>query len=244
MFEYILICLIVTICAFIQGFSGFAFSLVLFPLLAFFISFEELVILNMILSFVLNANVFIKIRKYTKFNMLKWLIIPACIFTVISSLFLDDINEVWFKVFIGFLLILSVVLNVFKLNFYIKNDRKWYPFIGSISGMLNGVSGIGGPPLIIFFQNVKLSKMEYKSLFNKVFLSLNIVAISSYFFQGFINEKIFKLSLITTIFVIIGSSLGLVVSRKVSEKLFKKILLIVILIMGISMVVGGFNEIK
>ncbi len=237
--EIIMISLIVTVCSFIQGFSGFAFSLVLFPLLAFYIPYNQLVMLNMILSFVLNLNVFIQIRKHSNMKKLLPLIIPACIFTIIASTYIDDISETGFKIFIGSLLIISVILNVLKFNLKIKNYQKYYPIVGSFSGALNGISGIGGPPLIIYFQNVDLPKMEYKSMFNKIFLSLNIVAITSFIIQGFIDVETVKLSFISIIFVVIGSTLGLKLSEKVSEKMFKKVLLLIILLMGINMIVGA-----
>lgn len=238
MFEIIVLSLIMFVCAFIQGFAGFAFSLVLIPLLGFFFEFHEIVVLNLIFSFILNFSVFLKIRKHAKLREVAVLIIFALFFTVIGAKFITTVNDSTLKIILGVLLIISSMLNVFQIKLNIKDYKKYYPIVGSITGILNGMSGISGPPLILYFSNVKMDKLTYKATFNTIFLSLNVIAIATYASMGSIDRSVLKIAGTYGIVVIIGAYVGMWFSNKVSEKLFKKVVILIILIMGITMVVG------
>ncbi len=236
--EYLFIILIILVSAFIQGFSGFAFSLVLIPLLGLFFPFQEVIVLNLLFSFVLNLSVFVKLYKHAKIKELLVLIVFALIFTVVGSMFVKSFDETLLKIVLGSLLIISSLISIFKINVTLDNPSKFYPVVGSIAGFLNGLSSIAGPPLIIFFANTKMDKLTYKATFNAIFLSLNIIALISYSYFKILTIDLLQTGLIYAIFVVIGAYVGLLVSYKVSEKLFKQIILYIILIMGISMIVG------
>ncbi len=236
--EFLLVGFIIFFSAFIQGFSGFAFSLVLIPLLGFFFGFHDIVILNVIFSFILNLSVFIKIRQHARLKELSVLIICAMIFTIAGAMFVGGVNEKILKLLLGGLLIVSSLVNFFQIKVSIKNYKKYYPYVGSATGFLNGMSGISGPPLIVFFSNVKMDKLVYKATFNAVFLSLNIVAIVSYTFLNYIDIVILKTSAMYGLFVIVGAYAGLALSHRIEERHFKKIVTVIIFIMGLTMIVG------
>lgn len=238
MLEVVLICLIVFLSAFIQGFSGFAFSLVLIPLLGYFYGFRDVVVLNLIFSFMLNLSVFIKIRRHAKLKELLVLIGFAILFTIVGARFIGGINESVLKLILGTLLIISSIINLLQVKVKIKEYKKYYPYVGAVTGFLNGISGISGPPLIVFFSNIKMDKLTYKATFNSIFLSLNVIGIISYYMFGYIDTGIVKVSGMYGIFVILGAYAGLALSHKVSEKNFKKIVTVVIFIMGLSMLAG------
>lgn len=238
MFEIILVCLIVFISAFVQGFSGFAFSLVLIPLLGFFYGFQDIIILNVLFSFILNFSVFVKIRRHAKLKQLLPLIVFALVFTIVGAKFVGVANDSVLKIILGTLLIISSIVNLLQIKVKIKEYKKYYPYVGSLTGFLNGISGISGPPLIVFFSNVKMDKLTYKATFNSIFLSLNVIGIISYFSYGYVTMDILKVSGLYGIFVVLGAYAGLGLSHRVSEKNFKKIVTVVILIMGIIMLVG------
>lgn len=238
MVEFLLIALIILVSAFVQGFCGFAFSLVLIPLLGLFMPFHEIIVLNLLFSLVLNISVFIKLHKYAKIKELSVLIISAIIFTIIGAYFVKDMNDSLLKIVLGTLLIISSTANILNIKLVVKSYKKYYPFVGSLSGFLNGLSSIAGPPLLIYFSNTKMDKLTYKATFNAIFLSLNIVAIVSYLYFGYITVDILKTGSMYVIFVIIGAYVGLFVSSGFSEKTFKRIVTLVILLMGISMIVG------
>ncbi len=238
MIDYILIGIVILVSALVQGFSGFAFSLVLVPLLGLFFPFKDVVVLNLIFSFVLNASVFINLRKHARVKETLTLIIFACIFTIIGANVLKGFDEKVLKIVLGLLLTLTSVLNILKINIDFKNPKRYYPIVGSISGFLNGLSGISGPPLIIFFSNTKMDKLTYKATFNTFFLSLNIVALITYSRIGVLTFDLIKVGGVYAIFVVIGAYTGLFLSYKASEVVFKQIVVVIVMLMGILMIVG------
>lgn len=236
--EYILIGLIILASALVQGFSGFAFSLVLVPLLGLFFDFKDVVVLNLLFSFILNLSVFIRLRKHAKIKEMAVLIGFACLFTIIGANTLKVFNESYLVIILGVLLILTSLLNILKLNFTFNNPKRYYPIVGTIAGFLNGLSGISGPPMIIFFSNTKMDKLTYKATFNSFFLALNIVALITYQSLGLLTVDLIKVGTIYGVFVVIGAYIGLYFSYRASEVVFKQIVTVIVLVMGILMIVG------
>lgn len=235
----LLIALVIFFSAFVQGFSGFAFSLVLIPLLGIFYPSNEVIVLNILFSFILNVSVFFQISKHAKIRYLMKLIGFAVVFTILGAYFVNLVNQNILKIILGLLLIISSTLKLLNLHLTFQNPKKWYILVGSITGFLNGICGISGPPLILFFSGVKMDKMTYKATFNSIFLALNVVAIISYYYFGNLTITLVKTSLTYAVIVIIGAFLGLFVSKRISEVLFSKIISITVIIMGLWMIVGA-----
>ncbi|MFV0498902.1 MAG: sulfite exporter TauE/SafE family protein [Bacilli bacterium] len=238
MMENLLITLIIIICSIIQGFCGFGFSLVLIPLLACFLPLHQIIYLNVIFSFLLNLSLFIKIRKYAKLRSLLPLISVAIIFTIVGAWFTGSVNEKYLKIVLGFILILSSLINLLHIEIKFHVYQRYYLLVGLVCGILNGISGVGGPPLILFFSNLKMDKLVYKATLNTIFLSLNVVALISYTSFDYLSLDIIKLGLIYGVVVIMGAYIGLWISNRVKEQQFKLFVTVAILLMGIFMIVG------
>lgn len=236
--EYLYIAIIILISALVQGFSGFAFSLVLVPLLGLFFGFKDVVVLNLLFSFVLNLSVFIKLRKHAKVKETAVLILFACIFTIVGANTLKGFDESLLKIVLGILLSLTSILNIFKVNITFNKPKRYYPIVGSISGFLNGLAGISGPPVILFFSNTKLDKLTYKATLNTFFLSLNVVALITYQSIGILTFDLLKVGVLYSVFVIVGAYVGLFLSYLASEVVFKKIVTVIVFVMGLIMIVG------
>lgn len=238
--ENIYIALILLFATFVQGFTSFGFSLVAIPLLAFFLDAREIVVMTMSYSFVINSIVIRKYYKHAKLSKISPLLITAIIFTFVGAYFLGDINDFGLKLIISVLLIIVGITNGLGVRFKMKKPENFYIPVGIISGTLNGISGVSGPPVLIFLSNIDLAKNEFKATLSSYFFTLNIVAISLYVFIGYYTWDLFKMILALVPFVIIGASLGVFASTKVNDVTFKKVINAAIPIMGITMLIRLF----
>jgi len=238
--EYFMIALILLVATFVQGFTSFGFSLVSIPLLAMFLDAKTIVIMTMSYSFVINSIVIRKYYKHARLNKILPLLVTAILFTFVGERFLSTVDDFTLKLIISILLIVVGVVNNFGLKFKMKKPEKLFIPVGMLSGTLNGISGVSGPPVLLFLSNIDLSKNEFKATLSSYFFTLNVVAISLYIFRGHYTSDLFQMILTLVPFVIFGASLGVFVSTKVSEVTFKKVVNLAIPIMGIVMLVRLF----
>lgn len=225
---------------FVQGFTSFGFSLVAIPLLMLFWNAKLIIVITITYSLVINSLVVRKFYRFANLKKILPLIITAILFTFVGINFLQDINEFMLKLIIGVLLIIVGIVNNLGVSFNIKNANKLFIPIGIISGTLNGISGVSGPPVLMFLSNIEMTKEEFKATLSCYFFILNVVAIAIYFFKGFYDPETINYLLKYVIFVVIGTSLGIFTSLKVDEKLFKKIINIAIPVLGVNMLVKLF----
>ena len=238
--EFFLLGGIFLLSTFVQGFTSFGFSLVAIPLLMLFWNVKLIVVVTMTYSLVINSLVVRKFYKFAKFKKILPLIITAILFTFVGINFLQNINEFILKLIVGILLILVGIINNLGISFNVKNTTRFFIPIGIVSGILNGISGISGPPVLMFLSNIKMTKEEFKATLSCYFFILNVVAIVIYFFKGFYDAETINYILKYVVFVVIGTSIGIFTSIKTSEKLFKKIINIAIPILGVNMLIKLF----
>lgn len=226
---------------FVQGFTSFGFSLLAIPLLSLFLDTKLIIIITVTYSFVINSIVVKKYYKDTKLKKILPLLISAIIFTFIGVSYLQTINEHALKFIIGILLVVIGIVNNLGIKLNLKNPENYFLPVGAVSGVLNGIGGISGPPVLVFLSNIDLNISQFKATLSSYFLTLNIVAISTYIYKGFYTFKTLNLIWVYLPYVLIGTLIGVYVSTKVEEKLFKKIINFAIPIMGLNIVLKLFG---
>ncbi len=220
--------------SFIQGITGFGFSLIAIPLLLSFIGPKTLIIYTVTYSLFINVII---VRNYYRDANLKRimpLLISAIIFTFVGVHYLKNIDERMLKLIIGSLLILVGIINNFGIKFSFKNPNKIFLPVGAISGVLNGIGGISGPPVLMFISNLDMEISEFKATLSTYFLTLNVVTIISYIYNGLYSIKDIKIMATYLPGIILGVFLGIIISKQISKLVFKRIVDISILLMGMN----------
>lgn len=242
--DILIIILIIFIATFIQGMTSFGASMVMMPLLLFYFDLIELVPMLIIFALIMNGIILYTNKLKVSIKSILPLIISAFVFTFLGSYILKNVNENYLSLIIGIILIITSITNYFGLRFILKNPKKAYIPVGAISGLLNSVSSLNGPPVILFLSNQNVNKLEFKGTLTTYFFINNITTIITFIIMGNINLSIFITSLKFIPIVILGVVTGIYISTKVSDNLFKKIVLIFIFIMGSYLVIFNYFNIQ
>lgn len=221
---------------FVQGFTSFGFSLVAIPLLSLFLDAKLIIIITVTYSLVVNSIIFRKYYRDARLTRILPLLISAIIFTFVGVSYLNTIDDYLLRMVIGILLVVVGIINNFGVRFNLKKPEKYYLPVGAVSGVLNGIGGISGPPVLVFLSNIDLSRSQFKATLSSYFLTLNIVAILTYIYKGFYTPENLRIIWTYLPHVVIGTGIGLYTSTKIEEKLFKRIINIAIPIMGLNIV--------
>ncbi|MCS5423029.1 MULTISPECIES: sulfite exporter TauE/SafE family protein [Psychrilyobacter] len=221
---------------FVQGFTSFGFSLVAIPLLSLFLDTKLIIIITVTYSLVINCIIIKKYYRDTNLKKILPLLISAIIFTFVGVSYLQTIDEYILTLVIGILLVIIGFINNFGIRFSLKKPENYYLPVGAVSGVLNGIGGIAGPPVLVFLSNIDLNRSQFKATLSSYFLTLNVVTILTYIYKGFYTPE--NLNIIWTYLpcVVVGTAIGVYTSTKVEEKLFKKIINLAIPVMGLNIV--------
>jgi uncharacterized membrane protein YfcA len=107
------------------------------------------------------------------------------------------------------------------------------PPTGLISGVLGGLFGVGGPPVIIYYQFSGATKTVFRGSLMAIFLIISITRIPSYVVGGLITQQRVWSALEVVPAVILGAWIGSRIHIELSEAKFRRIVSIVLVLIGI-----------
>lgn len=233
---YIWIFLIIFTASLIQGMTSFGSSLFALPLLLIFLDIREIVPLLASYNLVMNSMIFRKVGKDADLKKIAPLLITAIIFTVIGSFMLKNLEPTPIKLTVGIMLFITATSNLLGFKIKFKKPEKWYIPVGMVSGALNGATGMSGPPVLLFLSNLDVPKKVFRSTLTSYFWVLNVIAIIMFIIQGLFDKSVLNIVLIYLPALIAGTFVGLLLGEKFDERVFKKIVLVIMVAMSINLV--------
>jgi len=111
------------------------------------------------------------------------------------------------------------------------------PFVGLSSGLLAGLFGTGGPPLIFYYQLKGTEKSTFRSLLMAIFLSMTVVRLPSYVYAGLITTPRLLATLVILPAVGIGAYLGNRIHIELAEATFRRLVGILLACIGFVLLI-------
>jgi uncharacterized membrane protein YfcA len=111
------------------------------------------------------------------------------------------------------------------------------PPTGLISGVLTGLFGTGGPPLIIWYHLAVGSKSAFRGNLMTIFLLMSVVRVPSYLIGGLITVPRLWSTLAVMPAVLFGAWLGHRLHIQLSEVVFRRMVAGLLFILGLVQVI-------
>jgi uncharacterized membrane protein YfcA len=128
---------------------------------------------------------------------------------------------------VAFAVVLAVVSMLFKPSFSISPEKeKWTgAMVGTLSGMLGGVSSLMGPILISYMMSLKLKRDEFVGAISVIYLNAALPLYAAMY--GFDRMELIDIgySFLALIPMALGLSTGQKLRHRLSEEAFRKVLL-------------------
>lgn len=214
--------------------GGFGSSLFFIPIASFFLDFHS--VLGITGLFHISSNL-TKIGFFHKGIDKKIILnigIPALVFVVIGAYLSDYIAINWLEITLSiFLIVLSVILYFFR-DVQIKPTLKNSFIGGIISGFLAGIIGTGGAIRGLTLSAFNLPIQVFIATSAVIDLAIDSSRTVVYGLNGYIHKDDLYLIPILLIVSIIGTYIGKSILSKISEEQFKKIVLLLIFVTGVS----------
>jgi uncharacterized membrane protein YfcA len=236
--------LVILIAGFFQGLTSFGFALISMPFLIKIIPIKEAVPIVVILSLLTNFIVMANCYKQIKIRKIWILILASIIWAPLGTYSLVYLNSTILKIFTAVFIIVFALILIAGKSFTIRNERVGYMITGSLSGFLNGSISMSGPPVALFLSNQGADKNEFRANITIYAIILNVITIIMYFYNGLITNDIIRNIIWLIPAMIIGVIVGILFSKKLNDKLFKKIALVLIIVSGLWTLVNAIISIR
>ena len=111
--------------------------------------------------------------------------------------------------------------------------------VGLGSGLLGGVSSLTGPILITYFMALRLSREAFVSSISLVYLAGSLPLYGAMVGFGKISPAELALSVVALLPVYLGMRLGRQVRQRLNEKLFRHVVLALLVVIAIILLTKG-----
>ena len=226
-----------------QGILGVGLITVVISLLSFVVDVKETIALVIIPTIITgffqmingsNLKVIIKDTKY--FLVFSTLIIMPGVFL------LNVLESNLILIFIAILLFMNSSLSLSNRVVAIPNHQNSIIQLltGSINGFIIGLTSIYTMPFVFLLQSLKYNKEKTVQFMGLAFLLYSSMQFISFSYIKLISINTIVPSLIVTLPVIIGFLLGKKIRSFISEKLFKKLFYLMLLLMSGIILINSF----
>lgn len=141
-------------------------------------------------------------------------------------------------------IIVVVFCSISLLNPAMRMPQRWEmwagPGVGMGAGLLNGVSTVNGPPLALYLVSLGLNKDEFVGAYGLILAFGSVPLALSYVSVGVLGLQEFYWSLAALVPILAGLVLGQRLRRYINPDLFKRVLLITLILLGFNLMRRGF----
>jgi uncharacterized membrane protein YfcA len=233
MITYVVFASILSLAMFVQSAVGFGGALVAVPLLSLVLNPREAIPTLALVEIIVNFVLVIQARKNTSWRTVIWFLVgavPACYMGVyvLAHMPLNILRGL-----ISGMTLIFALLFIFKINLKISDRVGTKAGIGAVSGFLGGSISISGPPVVLFAIAQNWEKEIFRATLLTYFFFLALCTGAFSIFEGLLAEKGLMLFAAGIVPALIASSLGVLVKSKLSEEVFRKAVLAIIVTVSI-----------
>ncbi len=236
--------LIALLAAFVKGAVGFALPMIMIGGLGSFMPAETAVAGLLLPTLATNIWQVLRggrgvaldvLRIYWRFNLVfaATMIASAQLVVVVPDRVLFIILGAIVATF-GMVLVLGL-----RLHFNPAYRHRIEIGLAVISGLIGGMSGVWGPPLILYLLALEVPKAEQIRALAITFLLGSVILVASHLRSGVLNAQTLPFSTLLLVPAGLGMALGYKVQDHLDQALFRKLTLLVLVIAGLNLLRRG-----
>ena len=231
----ILVGLIVFLAAFTQSLSGFGLALVSMALLPALIGIRLATPLVALVAIVIEVVLIIRYRQSLDVRAIWKVVLAAVIGTPLGVLFLTGVDERIALAVLGLVIAGYALYALLGLKLPQLEHNFWAYAAGLIGGMLGGAYNTSGPPVIVYADCRRWSPDVFKSNLQGYFIVSSLAVLVSHALSGNLTPPVWNTFWWTLPFIGIGLLAGLSLDRWLNPIIFRRVVLVLLVVMGIRL---------
>jgi len=241
---FALVLVVVAFASAVKGALGFGFPLIAVPLTANLIGARPAVVLIAIP--VVFSNFLILMRGGGSAEELRrfgGMLVGVVAGTVIGAQLLGRLDPGVVSLIVGITAVLLAVLTWGNLlpSISPKAQRVAGPTVGVAAGVMGGITGIYAPLIAAYVHALRVDKRAFVYWLTAAFFLGGVVQVVSYWRLGLYSWTLVTYAVATFVPVVIGTWLGFWIQDRLPVTVFRRIVLLLVLVSGLRLVWPGFR---
>ena len=225
---------------FVKGAVGFAMPMIMISAFSSFVA-PEVALAGLILPTVVTnlSQAFRQGRAAAWETAVTYrrILIATLLFIVVSAGFVHVIPQSLFLLLLGLPITAFALAQLRGVNLALKLEHRaraeW--ILGAIGGLYGGISGVWGPPLLVYLLSIKADKVETVRVQGVVFLIGAVVLFAAHLTSGVLNAQTLMFSAVLVIPAQIGQLLGTRIQDRLDQTRFRRWTLILLVLTGLNL---------
>jgi uncharacterized membrane protein YfcA len=236
MADEIIVLLAIFLAAFTQSISGFGSALVAMAILPPVIGIRTATPFVALVLFPLVVYLLFHYRKALNIGVIWRLTLAALIGIPIGILYFSHLNEEIVLTVLGIVITSYALYALFNFRLPKLSHPAWGYIAGFLGGLLGGAYNTPGPPVILYGDCRRWERDEFKSNLQGFFLVSSIVVNLGHAWSGNHTPAVWHYVLISLPALALGILAGATLNRYVNPELFRKIVLVLLVVMGLRLI--------
>jgi uncharacterized protein len=221
----------------VSGLSGFAMGLVVSGVWLHFIAPDQNAMLIVLCGLVTQGAGIWRVRHAVNWRTVAPYIIGGAIGVPVGTTLLKLVDPANIRLGIGVLLIAFGLYSLFRPALKpVRNSTPAGIGVGIVNGLIGGFTGLGGIAVTVWCQLVGGRKDAQRAIFQPVLLATFAMSAISLSVAGAFTFETLKLYLLALPVLIVGIWCGIKLYGKLNDAAFRKLILVLLLAAGISLV--------
>ncbi len=234
---------------FFQGFTGFGAGIFIVGILSLYYDPKTVIVSSALANLTGTLLILFILLRSSKpeFKILLFLISGSIPGIVLGTEILLISERELLKFIIGTFILFLGIFDLLVQKKYLKKlklKRSVFNslFSGFLGGLFAGLVGMGGPPPVVYLNQVIEDIGKFKTTLNLFFTSNIVIRLLSYASLGGIEYFSLELIKVSLISVPLGTVLGLYMSKNMSTESFKKIVSLSVIFLGFILILESLNS--
>ncbi len=219
--------------------AGFGSSTIFLPLALLFVDFKTAIILVAIFHLFGNLSRIIFFRQGFDKRMTLQFGVPSILLSLLGAFLIGVLPQPLLKLILGIFLITTSISFLIKPGLKLPANTGTIIAGGSATGFIPALVGTGGALRATFLQGFNIEKVKYIATAATIALATDVTRIPVYISQGFLTDQYYLYLPVLLAMAFAGSFIGRRIVKMVNHDLFKKMVLIAIILVSLKFIVDG-----
>jgi len=218
---------------------GFGFPLIAVPLATLLVGPRNAVLLIAVPVVVTNFTILLRGGGTSgDFRRFGGMLLAVVLGTLASAPFLGRLDPDLLTTVVGATAVLFVAMSFWNLVPSVPREVQPYagPVVGLFAGMVGGVTGIFAPPIAAYIHTLRVDKRVFVFWLTASFMLGGLTQAVSYYRLGLYTPTVALYAVLACVPALLGTRLGLWIQDRLPVELFRRLVLVLVLVTGVSLV--------
>lgn len=223
----------------IRGITGFGFSAIVVTGLSFILEPAQVVVLALLLEVVASVHLLPKAWRNIDWKLLGALGTGFAIGTPVGVSLLAWLDPEFMRIIISCMVLFFAMMIFRGFSYTGPRTHTVHCGLGLVSGVCNGTAALGGLPVVTFLLSTNTSIATTRATLIAAFFGTDLFALFIASGHGMVTSTVLVYALVVFPVLFVGLAIGQQLYYMVNRELFKRLTLILLLVLSVAGLLRG-----